>query len=476
MKPSSRHRGRRAARRVRHGVIGIGACGIAILASACGSTSHAPPQPSVSASYVPTSAPLYLEFSTAFSSTQWQQARRLLTGLTMSTGVQHTLGTLFGVTNRDIYPVIASEIGPRVGIGVLAPQGLSLAENVGPQAHAIEIIELRPGTGARTQTALAGSGVRVTNMGGTIIDVAAHGGYVATVTSDAVIAARDISDLRAALNAHGTVGQNLGSHPAFVRATALIPPSTLAQIEVSAQWLARQSTSEKVAETSQSSAAQIPADEQLIASISSDPVGVRVQGVVIGAPVGGPQGFDSTTTAPLAGTTLLYERNSDLESRLASVRSELGEATTLTPATAFDVLRDTELASVLDPPQPITARALRPHSAGGLGAELVRDGITESVQIGPNLTETFFANGAFSLARTGAAPANDVLAARARSEMPPMIASEFFFNGRQLSIYDQKNHVAGVSRAQLGDLSQLGDIVGWTTSGAQPTFSVLFGR
>ncbi len=476
MNTSSRQRGLRIARRMRNGVIGIGVCGMALLVSGCGSTAHAPPQPSVSASYVPTSAPLYLEFSTAFSSTQWQQARRLLAGLTMGTGVQHTLGTLFGVTNRDIYPVIASEIGARVGIGVLTPQGLSLAENVGPRAHAIEIIELRLGAGARAQAALARSGVRVTNVAGTVIDVAAHGGYVATVTPDAVIAAHDISDLRAALDAHATAGQSLGSHPAFVHATAMIPPSTLAQIEVSARWLASQSTSEKVADTSQSSAAQIPADEQLIASISSDPVGVRVQGVVIGAPVGGAQGFDSTSTPPLAGTTLLYERNSGLVSRLAKVRSELGEATTLTPAMAFDVLRDTELGSVLDPPQPITARAVRPDSAGGVRAQLARDGVTESVRVGPNLIETFFADGAFSLARTGVAPVSDVLASRARSEMPPIIASEFFFNARQLGVYDQANHVAGVSRAQLGDLSQLGDIVGWTTSGAQPTFALLIGR
>ncbi len=467
--------GQRAARRA-WCTLGVGALAVGV--SACGgasSSGQTPPQPA--ASFVPSTAPVYLEFSTALGSTQWRRAEAIASVFSGDPVIRHDVQSLMGIAGRDIGPQLAPLLGARVGIGVISSPAAGGSAPGPAGAQVIAVAELTPGDDAQAQRIMAGSGAHTTVVDGQTIDTAAHGSYVAAVTDNALVVATDRADLAAALAAHARGGANLAGSARFAKAVGQLPSDTFGEVDLQARWVVDASPTAR-AEFARLGAVDRLDNEQLVASIASEPNGVRVQGIVVGAPAAASVSFAPATITALPGSTVAYVHSPDLPRQAAALRPALAGVTSPGLASVVDVVSAAELPVLLgltpgELAEPTTAAlvtSLAPTTqpAGAVIWRRVLAGRADAVYSG---------NGSLAIARIGAgatAAASHDLAAIAKADMPPAVTSVVWINGAQLSTLERALQTPSLGPITAADLGHLANVVGWTTGGAQPTFSWLF--
>ncbi len=320
--------------------------GAAIAVAGCGSSATSTGSTAGAvADFVPAGSPLYLEVSTDTNSAQWRQVQALgakfpgwgdltasVTKALKAKGVDYntqikpyvgeraaiavthaptlSAGTASAVVNGDAKSATGAARAAASGTGVLAVAELAPGKDQAVQAELAKAATGAPGDHA---------GVPVYTLGDN---------QFAAVDDGAVILSGSRDDLFAAIDAHAAGGdKTLAGTPRFTDALAQLPADVFAQGYIDIGALAGSATA------SGSPLKNLPSlgalkDAAAAVSLSAEPRGVRLKGVLTGAGdlAGNAQAFTPTLTNQVPGDAIAYLGFDNLASLVSNAIGQVGNS------------------------------------------------------------------------------------------------------------------------------------------------------
>jgi len=246
------------------------------------------------ADFVPATSPIYLELQTDTDSAQWRQVvelgKRFPAWQSMVASLRQRLRADGLRFDRDIKPLLGQHAAiallsaPRVRVRA-APAGKGVHVAVGRgRAHMLVVVELSGEDGAAAARVARAAGGRPAGQHAGVDEYVLSGGEYAALDDGVLLLASARRDLEAAIDAHAAGGSaTLSGTPRFTSALASLPADVFAQAYLNLGQLAGSALS------SHPMLGEVPGlksvDTGTVAlSVSADPGGLRLKGVIIGAP------------------------------------------------------------------------------------------------------------------------------------------------------------------------------------------------
>jgi len=322
-------------------IVGAALAGSALAVAGCGGDGDSGSTAGVVASYVPSSSPLYLEVSTDFDGPQWTQVEELAKIFPGYPEFQRMLDEGLRSEEVDFETEVKPLLGSRAAIAGLAlpdaaeVQGTLTSPSPGDAAKAaddtelVAVVEIAEGKEDAVKSLLTDSGA--TRQG-------EHNGveYYGDPSNDTVVAVDEgaavISDtpqqVFAALDAHEVGGdKTLAGTDKFTDALGKLPADVFGQAYIDVGALVQQAGA-ATPQLSQTGLGDYQ-NAAMAASISAEPEGARLKGVVVGAPDLGASEFTPELTDRVPADALAYLGINDLSGTIANVfeqvQGSLGE-------------------------------------------------------------------------------------------------------------------------------------------------------
>jgi hypothetical protein len=311
--------------------------GSAIAVAGCGGGSDNGSSAGEVASYVPSTSPLYLEVTTDFDGAQWTQVEELAMRFPGFPEFQRMLQDELRSGKVDFETEVRPLLGERAAVAGLQPpdaaglQGSLTAPDAGDAADVADdlgfvgVVELADGASQQAKDLLVREGaVSRGERGGAELFAETGEDTVVAVTGDALVLSDAEEQLFAALDAHaGGGGQTLAGTDKFTDALAKLPAEVFGQayLDIGAFIGA-------AAEGAGPQAEQLNLDDYrdavMAASISAEPEGARMKGVILGAPADvQPAEFTPALTETVPADALVYLGFSNLSGTIGQVLEQV---------------------------------------------------------------------------------------------------------------------------------------------------------
>ena len=293
--------------------------GSALAVAGCGTGSQAGASPSETASYVPAGSPFYLEATTDFGGPQWKQVDSLAKLFPAYPELRAQLDTALQSNSVNFETEVKPLLGGRAAIaglnlpGAKAIKGSITSRDAAAGAAAaaasdqqvVGVVELAAGKQTAMEALLVKSGaVKSGEHDGA--DVYKDGAdAVVAVTPDALVVSGTQAQLFEALDAHAAGGdKTLAGSSKFSDAIGKLPADVFgtAFVDIGA---AVQQVGKSSPQLGQAGIAQYQ-NAVMAASIAAEPGGVRVKGVVTGAPAGGMDNFSPSLADKAPADAIAY--------------------------------------------------------------------------------------------------------------------------------------------------------------------------
>jgi hypothetical protein len=379
----------------------------------CGGGSSTGAGAARAADFVPAGSPVYLEISTDAQSPQWRQAEALARKFPSFPKLERSLKASLaehGVNfDRDVRPFLGAHAAvavtklpslaaPSGGSNGLADLGTGARRHVavGKDAQVLGVVEIVEGkedaVRAELQNAAGGS---ASGQHAGVDFYRLDDGLFAAVSDGAALFASSQADLFAALDAHAAGGDHtLGGTARFKDAISRLPSDVFAEAYLDTGAITRELA--RSASGMGSVAGLAGAENAAVAlSIAAEPDGVRLKGVVVGAPATkGLEEFTPTLTDHVPGDALAYvgvknlagaiqsaiqsaeAASPQVKEQIDALTAQLGPALGVSPGQLADLAR-LEHAFVVTRGAPVPTVAAILEQADGATAKRTADAIAD---------------------------------------------------------------------------------------------------
>lgn len=305
-------------------LVGAVAASALAVAGCGGGGSGSGASPGVVASYVPAGSPVYLEATTDFNGPQWTQVDKLAKLFPAYPKLRADLERSLESGNVNFDTEVRPLLGGRAAIGVLSiPRSSSIqagasrgkGASTAPAAavaaaasdtQAVGVVEIAKGKQDAMKALLVKSGAAAAGTyDGAALYTSKDRSSVAAVTSDALVVSDTKARVEKSLDAHKAGGdKTLGGTARFADAIGKLPADVFGQAYLDLGG---------IVDRAGQSSAQLQQlglgdyrNATLAASIAAEPDGVRVKGVVSGAPDAGQSAFSPSLDAKAPADAIAY--------------------------------------------------------------------------------------------------------------------------------------------------------------------------
>lgn len=317
--------------------------GAALGVAGCGGDSETGASPSETASYVPAGSPFYLEATTDFDGPQWTQVDGLAKMFPAYPELRAELDQALRSDDVDFETEVKPLLGERAAIAGLdvpdtaAIQGSLTSPDADAAAGAaaaaadaqefVGVVEIADGKADAMKALLTKSGATAAgeHEGAAVYT---SDDTVAAVTDDALVVSDTKQQVFAALDAHAAGGdKTLAGTSKFSDAIGKLPADVFGQAYFDVGGAVQQ------AGTTSPQLGQLGLSEYqnavLAASIAAEPDGLRVKGVLTGAPDAGASEFSPSLTEKAPADAIAYigfdDISTTLTNALAQAQASQGE-------------------------------------------------------------------------------------------------------------------------------------------------------
>jgi Protein of unknown function (DUF3352) len=325
--------------------------GAALAVAGCGGDSQSGASPSETASYVPAGSPFYLEATTDFDGPQWTQVDALAKLFPAYPELRTELDDALRSEKVDFETEVRPLLGERAAIGGLALPDAVAAGAAGDGAAGaadaasaaaddtefVAVVELADGGSDGMKALLTKSGATRAGEHDGAEYYTADGDTVAAVTDDALVVSDTKEQVFAALDAHQAGGdKTLAGTARFSDAIGKLPADVFGQayFDVGGAVSQAGATSPQLSQLGLSGYQ----DAVLAASIAAEPDGVRVKGVLAGAPDPGAGEFSPTLTEKAPADAIAYVGFDDISTTLTNALAQAQASQGTEAREQFDAL------------------------------------------------------------------------------------------------------------------------------------------
>ena len=325
--------------------------GAALGVAGCGGDSETGASPSETASYVPAGSPFYLEATTDFDGPQWTQVDSLAKLFPAYPEMRAELDDALRSDNVDFEKDVKPLLGERAAIaGLDIPAGALQGSVTSPDAAAgaaaaaaagdtpfVAVVEIASGKSADVEALLTKSGAKRTGEHDGAPVYTADDDTVAAVTDDALVVSDTPKQVYSALDAHAAGGdKTLAGTSRFSDAIGKLPADVFGQAYFDIGGTLRQAGTQSP-QLNQLGLSEYQ-DAVLAASIAAEPEGVRVKGVLTGAPDPGAKEFSPTLTSKAPADAVAYVGFEDVSTTLTNALTQARAAQSADARKQFDAL------------------------------------------------------------------------------------------------------------------------------------------
>lgn len=320
--------------------LAAGIAAISLIAAGCGGGDAERTGASAAsvAGFVPAGAPMYMEVSTDLDGAQWTQVDTLAKVFPAYPELRKQLDEelMGGDVNfeTEVKPLLGDRAAiaaislPAAGTVTSSGSGSSAsgapeaAANAAEEAKVVGVLDLAEGKDAAAEQLLAkeADGAPTTLAGAKVYK---QDDTFAAVVDGAIVFADSEANLKTALDAHAAGGdKTLAGADRFTQAIAKLPSDTFAQFYVDSGALVKQ----QVADSGQADALNPLADladARVAASLTAEPDGVRLKGVVLGQPESPDTEFTPKLDDKVPADAIGYFGFANLQSQVATVIKQL---------------------------------------------------------------------------------------------------------------------------------------------------------
>lgn len=324
--------------------------GTALAASGCGGGgSDSGSSAGEVASYIPAGSPLYLEASTDFDGSQWTQVDDLAKLFPAYPELRAMVDDALKSDDVDFETDIRPLLGDRAAIAGLALpdtgalQGSLTDVTPGSAAQAagdlefVGVVELAEGKDDAVKALLVKGGATKAGTHDGADHYTDPPDTVAAVTDGVLVVSDTQAQLFRALDAHKAGGdKTLGGTSRFTDALGKLPAEVFGQAYIDIGAIAR-SAGQTTPQLDQLGLTDYQ-DAVVAASVSAEPDGLRVKGVVDGAPDAGASGFSPSLTDNVPADAIAYAGFTDLAGTITTILEQAKSAQSTETADQFDAL------------------------------------------------------------------------------------------------------------------------------------------
>lgn len=314
---------------------------LSLIAAGCGgdSADTSGAAAAKAAGYVPSTAPMYVELSTDLESAQWKQVETLAKVFPGYAQARAELDKKLteGVDfEKEVRPLLGEHAAMAVvslpknaSVGTLTSgttPGLDTLQNTAQDGDFLGVVELAEGKEADAEALVA------KEAGGTpttIADTKVYGkdGEFTAVVPGAILFASKTEDIKAALDAKAAGGDKvLSGSDRFTSAFSKLPDTNFATSYMDVGALAQQAAASNP-QLAQAQNLGLAKDERVVAAATAETEGIRVKGLVVGAPAGsGGEAFSPKLTAHVPSDAIAYVGFQNLQKQVADTVTRYGEA------------------------------------------------------------------------------------------------------------------------------------------------------
>lgn len=322
--------------------------GAALGVAGCGGDSETGASPSETASYVPAGSPFYLEATTDFDGPQWTQVDSLAKLFPAYPELRSELDAALRSNEVNFETDVKPLLGERAAIAGLAipdaalngsitsPDGAAAAAAAG-DSEVVAVVELADGKSADMEALLTKSGAKKTGEHAGAGVYTADDDTVAAVTDDALVVSDTQKQVYAALDAHTAGGdKTLAGTARFSDAIGKLPADVFGQAYFDVGGAVQQ------AGASSPQLGQLGLSEYqdavVAASIAAEPDGVRVKGVLTGAPDSGASEFSPSLTEKAPADAIAYVGFDDISTTLTNAFAQAQAAQSAEARKQFEAI------------------------------------------------------------------------------------------------------------------------------------------
>lgn len=315
---------------------------LSLIAAGCGgdSTDSAGAAAAKAAGYVPSSAPLYVELSTDVDNAQWKQVETLAKVFPGYAEARADLTKSLNSGGVDFEKDVRPLLGAHAAVAVVSlPKNASvssLTTGTTPDMNTLQdtagdgdylaVLELADGKEADAEALLKknADGAPTTVNGTTVYK---NGTDYAAVAPGAILLAAKSEDIKAALDAKAAGGDKvLSGSDRFTSAFSKLPDTNFATSYMDVGAI----TAQAAAANPQLAQAQnlgLAKDERVVSAATAESNGIRIKGIVVGAPKSaGGQEFSPTLTANVPGDAIAYVGFQNLQQQVADTVAQYGQS------------------------------------------------------------------------------------------------------------------------------------------------------
>lgn len=329
--------------------------GSALAVAGCGGTSQTGASPSETASYVPAGSPFYLEATTEFGGPQWTQVDTLAKlfpaypelraelndslrsdKVNFETDVRPLLGARAAIAGLAL-PNTKALQGTLTSPGADAAGGAAAATAAADDTPFVAVVEIAAGKSDGVKALLVKTGATKAGQHDGSDYYTDTDGTVAAVTQDALVLSDTQKQVFAALDAHQAGGdKTLAGTSRFSDAIGKLPADVFGQAYFDVGGAVQQ-VGASSPQLSQMGLSQYQ-NAVIAASIAAEPDGLRVKGVLTGAPDTGASEFSPSLTEKAPADAIAYAGFSDVSTTLANAFNQIKAAQGADARKQFDAL------------------------------------------------------------------------------------------------------------------------------------------
>ncbi|HWH15426.1 MAG TPA: DUF3352 domain-containing protein [Miltoncostaeaceae bacterium] len=274
------------------------------------------------ASFVPASAPVYVEVSTDFDGPQWTQIDALAKRFPAYPQARQQLDAALMEGDVDFNTQVKPLLGDRAAFAVISAGGgaaaaqatttgttpdLGAIRSAAKEGEYIAVVELAEGKEGDAEALIAreADGPPTTVDG---VKVYRNDDSVIAVVPGAILASDDPADIKAAVDARAAGGdRTLAGNARYTDTIDALPEQTFASSYVDIGGLVQQQAATNPQVQAQAQALEMVKDTRLAAAAAAEPGGIRVKGVVVGGPEDAPDtAFSPALTRNVPGDAIAY--------------------------------------------------------------------------------------------------------------------------------------------------------------------------
>jgi len=311
------------------------AAALSLVAAGCGgdeaSSDPAGASAAQAATYVPASAPVYVEVSTDFDGPQWTQIDTLAKRFPAYPEARRQLDAALMEGDVDFNTQVKPLLGDRAAFAVISTGGANVAvdpstttpdlgavRDAAQRGDYVVVVELAEGKEGDAEALIAreADGPPTTVDG---VKVYSDDDSVVAVVPGAIIGANDAADIKAAVDAHAAGGdRTLAGSDRYTDTIGELPEQTFASSYVDVGGLVQQQLAANPQLQSQAQSLEMVKDTRLAAAAAAEPGGIRVKGVVVGGPEDAPDtSFTPGLTKNVPGDAIAYFGFRNLQGHVA---------------------------------------------------------------------------------------------------------------------------------------------------------------